>query len=67
MITYIYIYIYISLSPSLSLYIYIYIESPPWINKRPPPYFCCSSKRPFSLFIYYQQGQTYTQLWPRLY
>ena len=31
----------------------------------PPPYFCFSSKRPFSLLIYYQKGQKYTNFWPR--
>ena len=43
------------------------ISSPPWINKRPPPLFVFSSKRPFSLFIYYQKGQKSTKLWPRPY
>ena len=28
----------------------------------PPPYLLSSSKRPFSLFIYYQHGKTYTNL-----
>ena len=47
--------IYVSIIPHLGL-----------INA--PPLICfCSSKRPFSLFIYYQTGQTYIKLWPRLY
>ena len=37
------------------MYIYIYIQSPPWINKRPPPHLLFSSKRPFSLCIYYKK------------
>ena len=73
MYIYIYTYIYIYMCISLSLYIYIYIyiyiyvyiKSPPWINK--PPLFLFSSKRPLSLLVYYQKGQTYTTLWPRLY
>ena len=28
------------------------------LTNAPPPYLCFSSKRPFSLFIYYQNGQT---------
>ena len=32
-----------------------------------PTYLCFSSKRPFSLLIYYQTGQIYTKLWPRPY
>ena len=47
------------------IYIYIYIKSPPWINK--PPLFLFFPKRPFSLFIYYQKGQTYTKFLPRRY
>ena len=65
---YIYIYIY------AYTYIYVYVYMCVYIYNRhlglinaPPPYLLFSSKRPFSLLIYYQKGQTYTKLWPRLY
>ena len=35
---YIYIYTYTHIHTCVCIYIYIYIKSPPWINKRPPPY-----------------------------
>ena len=57
--------IFLSLSISLSIYLYIYNRHLGLINA--PPYLCFSSKRPFSLLIYYQKGQTYTQFWPRPY
>ena len=49
---------YVSLSLSLSIYIYIYICINPHLGliNAPPLIVVFSSKRPFSLFIYYQKG-----------
>ena len=67
---YIYIYIYIY-TYAYMLYLYIYthvyvcvcIYNPHLgLINTSPPYLCFSSKRPFSLFIYYQKGQKYTQI-----
>ena len=54
------------------MYIYIYREREIYNRHlgliNPPPLICfVSSKRPLSLLIYYQKGQTHTKLWPRLY
>ena len=48
---------------------YTYIEYNPHLGliNAPPPYLFVSSKRPLSLFIYYQKGKTYTEFWPRPY
>ena len=52
----------------MCIYIYIYIYNPHLgLINGPPPLFVFPSKRPFSLFIYYQKGQTSTKFWPRLY
>ena len=48
--------------------IYIYIYNPHLGLINAPPLICWfPSKRPLSLFIYYQKGQTSTNFWPRLY
>ena len=50
------------------IYIYIYMYNPHLGSiSAPPPYLLFSSKRPFSLFIYYQTDKKYTKFWPRLY
>ena len=73
---YIYICLYVCMYACMYVYIYtcvyIYIYIYTYNNLlgliiAPPSYVCFSSKRPFSLCIYYQQGQTYTQFWPKLY
>ena len=54
------------IAEDIYIYIYIYIYNLHLGLINAPPYFVFSSKRPFSLFIYYQTGQKYTNLWPRL-
>ena len=59
---------YVCVCTYIYIYIYIYMYNPHLgLISAPPPYLLFSSKRPFSLFIYYQKGQTHTKLWPRLY
>ena len=50
------------------VFMYVYMCNPHLgLINAPTPYFVFPSKRPFSLFIYYQTYQTYTKFWPRLY
>ena len=62
-------YIYIYIHTCMCIYIYICIHTYMYnrhLGLINAPYFYFSSKRPLSLFIYYQINKKYTQFWPRL-